>query len=93
MSTTLKSTEDISDPEKRLKSLQSGVTLIKDLSDEQLKLKRVSDLIMACEKMSRGIILIISSRDIKNAQRELKQRVSLLREILCIAIIEVKVYS
>lgn len=43
MSTTLKSTEDISELEKRLKCLQGDVNSVKaELSDVQLK--RVSDL-------------------------------------------------
>lgn len=51
----VKSEDDIAEPEKRLKSLQSEVTSIKaELSDEQLKLKRVSDLIMAYEKIVEG---------------------------------------
>lgn len=54
MSTTLKSTEDISNLEKRLKSVQSEVTSIKELSDEQLKLKRVSNLITVYEKIVEG---------------------------------------
>lgn len=47
--------DDIAELEKRLKSLQSEVTSIKaELSDEQLKLKRVSDLITAYEKIVEG---------------------------------------
>lgn len=41
--------------EKRLKSLQSEVKSVKDeLSDEQLKLKSISDLITAYEKIVEG---------------------------------------
>lgn len=44
----VKSVEDIADLEKRMKSFQREVKLIKsELSDEQLKLKRVSNLITA----------------------------------------------
>ncbi len=45
-----KSEDDVSDLEKRLKQLQAEVKTIKDeLSDDQLKLKRVSDLMTAYE--------------------------------------------
>ncbi len=51
----VKSTEDIAALEKRLKSLQNEVRSIKaELSDEQLKLKRVSELITAYEKIVEG---------------------------------------
>ena len=51
----VKSAEDIADLEKRLKSLQSEDKSIKaELSDEQLKLKRVSDLITAYENIVEG---------------------------------------
>lgn len=51
----VKSVEGIADLEKRLKSLQSSVKSFKaDLSDEQLKLKRVTDLITAYEKIVEG---------------------------------------
>lgn len=51
----VKSEDDIAELEKRLKSLQSDVTSIKaEMSDEQLKLKRVSDLITAYEKIVEG---------------------------------------
>lgn len=51
----VKPMENIIDLEKRLKSLQSEVKSIKaELSDEQLKLKRVSDLITAYENIVEG---------------------------------------
>lgn len=51
----VKSVEDIADLEKHLKSLQSEVKSVKaELSDEQLKLKRVSELITAYEKIVEG---------------------------------------
>ncbi len=51
----VKSEKDIADLEKHLKSFQSGVTSIKaELSDEQFKLKRVSDLVTAYEKIVEG---------------------------------------
>ncbi len=66
----VKSEDDIAELEKRLKSLQSEVTSIKaELSDEQLKLKRVSDLITAYEKMLRGITLTISSEHKESKSR------------------------
>lgn len=47
--------DDVADLEKRLKQLQAEVKSIKsDLSDEQLKLKRVSDLITAYETIVEG---------------------------------------
>lgn len=47
--------DDIAELEKRLKSLQCKVKSVKaDLPDEQLKLKRVSDLITAYEKIVEG---------------------------------------
>lgn len=50
-----KSTEDIADPEKRLKSLRSEVKSVKaELSDKRLILKRVSKLITAYEKIVEG---------------------------------------
>ncbi len=46
---------DISSLEKRLKLLPNYISSIKDeISEEQLKLKRVSDLIAACEKIILG---------------------------------------
>ena len=50
----MKSEDDIADLEECLKSLQSEVTSIKELSDEQLKLKRISDLITANENIVEG---------------------------------------
>ncbi len=51
----VKSQDDIANLEKRLKSLQSEVKSVKaELSDTQLKLKRVSDLITAYEKIVEG---------------------------------------
>ena len=51
----VKSEDEIADLEKHLRSLQSEVKSIKaELSDEQLKLKRVSDLIKAYEKIVEG---------------------------------------
>lgn len=51
----VKSEDDIADLEKRLRSLQSEVNQTKNvLSDEQLKLKRVSDLITAYENIVDG---------------------------------------
>lgn len=66
----VKSVEDIADPEKHLKSLQSGVTSIKEeLSNEQLRLKRVSDLITAYEKIVGGNYI----DNLIRAQREQEQ--------------------
>ena len=51
----VKSAEDIADLEKHLKSLQSEEKSVKaELSNEQLKLKRIYDLIMAYEKIVEG---------------------------------------
>lgn len=51
----VKSAENVAVLEKRLKSLQSEVKSVKsELSDEQLKLKRISDLIAAYEKIIEG---------------------------------------
>lgn len=51
----VKSEDDLADLEKRLKSLQSEVKSVKaELTDEQLKLKRVSELIAAYEKIVEG---------------------------------------
>jgi len=62
--------EDISDLVKRLKSLQSEVKSVKDeLSDEQLKLKSISDLITAYEKIVEGNYIDNFTR----TQREQKQ--------------------
>ena len=64
----VKSEDDIAELEKHLKSLQSGVTSIKaELSDEQLRLKRVSDLITAYEK-------IVEGNYIDNIVREQRER-------------------
>ena len=50
-----KSEDDVADLEKRLKQLQAEVKSIKDeLPDDQFKLKRVSDLITAYEKIVEG---------------------------------------
>lgn len=47
-----KTEDDVADLEKRLKQLQAEVKSIKDeLPDDQLKLKRVSDLITAYESI------------------------------------------
>lgn len=55
---------------KRLKSLQSEVKSVKDeLSDEQLKLKSISDLITAYEKIVEGNYIDNFTR----TQREQKQ--------------------
>jgi len=51
----VKSEDDIANLEKSLKLLQSEVKSVKaELSNEQLKLKRVSDLIAAYEKIVEG---------------------------------------
>lgn len=51
----VKSTGDIAASEKSLKSLLSKVGSVKaELSDEQLKLKRISELIAAYEKIIEG---------------------------------------
>lgn len=50
-----------------MKSLQSGVTSKAELSGEQLKLKRVSDLIAAYEK-------IVEGNCIDNLVREQRER-------------------
>ena len=51
----VKSEDDIAELEKRLKQLQGEVNSVKaELSDEQLKLKRVSDLITAYESIVEG---------------------------------------
>lgn len=51
----VKSEDDITELEKRLKSLKGEVNSVKaELSDEQLKLKRVSDLITAYENIVEG---------------------------------------
>ena len=51
----MKSEDDITELEKRLKSLKGEVNSVKaELSDEQLKLKRVSDLITAYENIVEG---------------------------------------
>ncbi len=48
----VKSAEDIAELEKRLRQLTTAISSIKtEISDEQLKLKRVSDLITAYEKI------------------------------------------
>lgn len=50
-----KSEDDVADLEKRLEQLQAEMKSIKsDLSDDQLKLKRVSDLITAYESIVEG---------------------------------------
>ncbi len=51
----VKSAEDIAELEKRLRQLTTAISSIKtEISDEQLKLKRVSDLITAYEKIVEG---------------------------------------
>ncbi len=51
----VKSEDDIAELEKRLRQLPTAVSSIKtEISDEQLKLKRVSDLITAYEKIVEG---------------------------------------
>lgn len=65
----VKSEGDIDDLEKRLKMLHSDVKLVKaELSNEQLKLKRVSDLIIAYESIVEGDYI----DNIVRAQREQK---------------------
>ncbi len=63
----VKSEDDIAELEKRLKQLPNSVSSIKtEISDEQLKLKRVSDLITAYEKIVEGNYidnLIIGQRE------------------------------
>lgn len=51
----VKSEDDIAELEKRLRQLPTAVSSIKnEISDDQLKLKRVSDLIAAYEKIVEG---------------------------------------
>ncbi len=51
----VKSAEDIVELEKQLRQLPTAVSSIKDeISDDQLKLKRVTDLITAYEKIVEG---------------------------------------
>lgn len=51
----VESEDDIADPEKRLKLLQGDVKSINnELADDQLKLKRVSNLITAYENIVEG---------------------------------------
>ncbi len=51
----VKSEDDIAELEKRLRQLPNSVSSIKtEISDEQLKLKRVSDLITTYEKIVEG---------------------------------------
>lgn len=51
----VKSEDDIAELEKRLRQLPTAISSIKnELSDEQLKLKRVTDLITAYESIVEG---------------------------------------
>ena len=51
----VKSAEDIAELEKRLRQLPTAISSIKnEISEDQLKLKRVSDLIAAYEKIVEG---------------------------------------
>lgn len=62
----VKSESDIAELERRLKSLQNEVKSVKaELSDEQLKPKRVSNLITAYEKIVEGNYIdnLINERD------------------------------
>ncbi len=64
----VKSEDDIAELEKRLRQLPTAISLIKtEISDEQLKLKRVSDLITAYEKIVEGNYI----DNLIRAQREL----------------------
>ncbi len=70
-----KSEDDVSDLEKRLKQLQAEVKTIKDeLPDDQLKLKRVSDLITAYETIVEGNYI----DNLVRAQRE-RDKISMTR--------------
>ena len=51
----MKSEDDIAELEKRLRQLPTAISSIKnEISEDQLKLKRVSDLIAAYEKIVEG---------------------------------------
>ena len=70
-----KNEDDVSDLEKRLKQLQAEVKSIKDeLPGDQLKLKRLSDLITAYENIVEGNYI----DNLVRAQRE-RDKISVTR--------------
>ncbi len=71
----VKSKDDIAELKKRLRQLPTAVSSIKtEISDEQLKLKRVSDLITAYEKIVEGNYI----DNLIRAQREQYKRLDTL---------------